>query len=274
MLRRVGFIGLGNMGAPMARNLVRAGFELTVYDVRAEPLAELARLGAHVARSTREVGERSEVVETVVLNDAQVEAVFLGNGAGDGVLAGARPGSIFVVHSTVSPLLCRRLAVAARDRGVHVVDAAVSGAEQRSEAGTLTRMVGGEAEAVERCRPIFDAVGEHVFHVGALGQGLAAKLCNNLMLLANMRALEEALEVAAAAGVEARTLLEIAATSTGDSWAVRNFVAMQEMMRRHPEGPPGARRIGLKDLALAVELGRELGLEVPIAEFLASRPWA
>ena len=273
MLQRVGFIGLGNMGAPMARNLVRAGFELTVYDVRPEPQAELARLGAHVAASTREVGERSEVVLAVVVDAAQVEAVFLGTGAGDGVLAGARPGTIFVVHSTVSPLTCRRLAEAARPRGVHVVDAAVSGAEARSEAGTLTLMVGGEREAVERCRPIFDVVGEHVFHVGALGQGLAAKLCNNLMLLANMRALEEALGVAAAAGVDARSMLEIAATSTGDSWAVRNFLAMQEMMRRHPEGPRGARRIGEKDLALAAKLGHELGVEVPIADFLAGRPW-
>jgi len=271
MLRRVGFVGLGNMGAPMARNLARAGFELTVYDLRPEPLAELARLGAHVARATREVGERSEIVSCVVVDDAQVEEVFLGTGAGDGVLAGAGPGSIFVVHSTVSPLTCRKLALAARAKGVHVVDAAVSGAESRSEAGTLTVMAGGEAEVVERCRPIFDAIGERVFHMGGLGQGLAAKLCNNLILLATVQALEEALRIASAAGVDEKTMIEIASASTADSWAVRNFFASREMMQRHPQGPKGARQIGVKDLSLAAKLGHDLGLEVPVADFLAGR---
>lgn len=273
MLRRLGFIGLGNMGAPMARNLSRAGFELTVFDLRPEAMAELAALGAHVARTTREVGERSELVCCVVVDDAQVERVFLGTGAGDGVLAGASPGSIFVVHSTVRPLTCRKLAEAARAKGVHVVDAAVSGAESRSEAGTLSVMVGGDAEVVERCRPVFDVIGEHVYHVGALGQGLAAKLCNNLILLGTLRTLEEALRVATAAGVDEKTMIEIASTSTGDSWAVRNYFATREMMQRHPQGPQGARQIGLKDLSLAAELGRELGVDVPVADFFAGRPW-
>jgi len=274
MVRRVGFIGLGNMGRPMALNLARAGFELTVYDVRDAPLRELAAAGAQVARSTREVGERSEVVETVVVDDAQVEAVFLGSGHGDGALAGARPGTILVIHSTVSPLVCRKVAEAARERGVHVLDAAVSGAEERSAAGTLTLMVGGEASAVETCRPLFEVIGERIFHVGGVGQGLAAKLCNNLMLLANMQILEETLRLAAAAGVDERTMVEIASVSTADSWAVRNVFAMREMMQRHPQGVQGARAIGVKDLALAAKLGRELQLELPIAEFFAGRPWS
>jgi len=273
MVRRVGFVGLGNMGAPMARNLAKAGFELTVYDVRPEPAAELAALGAHVARTTREVGERSEIVSCVVVDGAQVERVFLGTGADDGVLAGASPNSIFLVHSTVSPLTCRKLAEAARAKGVHVVDAAVSGAESRSEAGTLSVMAGGDAEVVERCRPVFDVIGEHVFHVGGLGQGLAAKLCNNLILLATLHALEEAIRIASAAGVDEKTMIEIASTSTGDSWAVRNFFATREMMQRHPQGPQGARQIGVKDLSLAAKLGHDLGLEVPVADFFADRPW-
>jgi 3-hydroxyisobutyrate dehydrogenase len=273
MIRRVGFVGLGNMGAPMARNLARAGFELTVYDLRPEPVAELAALGAHVARTTRVVGERSEIVSCVVVDGAQVERVFLGTGADDGVLAGASPGSIFIVHSTVSPVTCRRLAEAARAKRVHVVDAGVSGAESRSEAVTLSVMVGGDAEVVERCRPVFDVIGEQVFHVGGLGQGLAAKLCNNLILLGTMRTLEEALRIASAAGVDEKTMIEIASASTGDSWAVRNFFASREMMQRHSQDSEGALRIGVKDLSLAAQLGHDLGLEVPVADFLAGRPW-
>lgn len=277
MALAVGFIGLGNMGEPMAANLAKAGFALSVYDLRPEPLARLAALGAHVAKSTREVGERSEIVSCVVVDGRQVESVFLGSGettgAGDGVLAGARPGSIFLVHSTVSPLTCRKLADAARPKGVHVVDASVSGGEERSAAGTLSLMVGGEQAVVERCRPVFDVIGEHVFHVGGLGQGLAAKLCNNLILLATMQTLEEAIEIAGAAGVDAETMIGIARTSTGDSWAVRNYFATREMMQRHPQGPAGARQIGVKDLMLAAKLGHELGIDVPVADFFAARPW-
>ncbi len=274
MAKSIGFVGLGNMGKPMAINLARAGFPLTVYDVRAEPLAELAALGAHVARSTREVGERCEIIETVVVDDTQVEAVMLGTGEGDGVLAGAGEGAILVIHSTVSPLTCHKIAAAAEKKAVQVLDAAVSGAEERSAAGTLSLMVGGDTNAVEACQPVFEVLGERTYHVGALGQGLAAKLCNNLMLLANMQTLEEALRLAGAAGIAEETMVEIASTSTGDSWAVRNVFAMREMMERHPQGVAGARQIGVKDLSLAASMARELELDAPIAEFFAGRPWS
>ncbi len=273
MTKRIGFIGLGNMGKPMAINLARAGFPLTVYDVRAEPLAELAALGAHVARSTREVGECCDIIETVVVDDAQVEAVMLGTGEGDGVLAGAGEGAILVIHSTVSPLTCHKIADAASEKAVQVLDAAVSGAEPRSIAGTLSLMVGGDAKAVEACQPVFDVIGEKTYHVGALGQGLAAKLCNNLMLLATMQTLEEALRLAEAAGIAEETMVEIASASTGDSWAVRNIFTMREMMKKHPQGAVGARQIGVKDLSLAAKMARELELDAPIAEFFAGRPW-
>jgi 3-hydroxyisobutyrate dehydrogenase len=272
-MQALGFVGLGNMGAPMARNLARAGFPLTVFDLRPEPLAELQALGARVAGSCREVGEQSEIVCCVVVDEQQLEAVFLGRGSDDGVLAGLHPGGIFVVHSTVGPLAVQALARKAEAKGVHVVDAAVSGAESRSAAGTLSIMVGGAPEVVERCGPIFDVIGEHVFRVGDLGQGLAAKLCNNLILLATMQTLEEAIRIATAAGLDEKTMIEIASTSTGDSWAVRHYFATREMMQRHPQGPAGAREIGVKDLKLAAKLGHGLGLEVPVADFFAGRPW-
>jgi 3-hydroxyisobutyrate dehydrogenase-like beta-hydroxyacid dehydrogenase len=273
MIERVGFIGLGNMGKPMAINLARAGLDLTVYDVREEPLAELAELGAHVADSPREVGERSQLVETVVVDDAQVEQVYLGDAPGEGALAGLSEGGILVIHSTISPLTCRKIASAAAEKGVRVVDAAVSGGEERAMAGVLTVMVGGEAEDVEACRPIFEIVGENVFHVGGLGQGLAAKLCNNLMGLAAMQTGEEALQIANAAGIGEERMIEIASVSTADSWALRNALAMREMMQRHTQGPEGARAIGAKDLSLASKLARDLGLDLPVTEFFGGKGW-
>jgi 3-hydroxyisobutyrate dehydrogenase-like beta-hydroxyacid dehydrogenase len=272
MGRRIGFIGLGNMGKPMAINLARAGFELTVYDVRAEPLAELAELGAHVADSTREVGERSDIIQTVVVDAAQVEEVLLGAGAGteDGALAGASAGAIFVIHSTVSPLACRKIAEAAGAKGVHVIDAAVSGAEEGSIAGTLTIMVGGDAAHVEACRPAFEVVGERIFHVGELGLGLTAKLCNNLMSLANMQTAEDALRLATAAGLDEERMIEIASVSSGDSWVLRNLLVLRETIQHHPQGVEGARQITMKDLSLAAELGRDLDLDLPTAEFFGT----
>jgi 3-hydroxyisobutyrate dehydrogenase-like beta-hydroxyacid dehydrogenase len=273
MSKRIGFIGLGNMGKPMAINLARAGFELTVYDVRAEPLAELAELGAHVADSTHEVGERSDIIQTVVVDATQVEEVMLGNGAEEGALAGASEGAILVIHSTVSPLTCHKIAEAASKQGVYVIDAAVSGAEERSMAGTLTLMVGGDATQVEACRPVFETVGENIFHVGELGQGLAAKLCNNLMCLANMQTVEEALRLATAAGIDEQRMIEISSVSSGDSWALRNALAMRDLLQRHPQGVEGTRAIGMKDLSLAAKLARELGLDLPVTEFFGERHW-
>lgn len=175
--KKIGCIGLGNMGKPMAVNIAKAGFDLTVYDIRPEPLEELKRLGAKGARSPAEVGERCDIIELVVVNDAQVEDVTLGEG---GVLAGAKPGSILVIHSTVHPHTCQQVAEQAKAKGVGVVDAAVSGGEEGSRAGTLTIMVGGGARLLEECRPVFEVVGQNIFHLGDVGMGEAGKLANHL----------------------------------------------------------------------------------------------
>ena len=273
MDQRVGFIGLGNMGMPMAINLARAGVPLCVHDLRPEPLAELAALGAEIVQSPQEVGERSDLVATVVVDDAQVEGVLLGSDDDPGVLATARPGTILLIHSTVSPKTCERIGAAAAERSVRVLDAAVSGAEERSRAGTLTLMVGGGPEDVAACQPYFDIVGEETFHLGALGRGMAAKICNNLMVLANMRVVGEALRLATAAGVDEAQMIEIASQSTGDSWALRNVLTMREMIQRHPQGKQGAGAVGTKDLQLAIALGRELSVDVPAAELFGNGAW-
>lgn len=268
MDKKVGFIGLGNMGKGMAVNLARAGVDLTVFDLSAEPLRELAALGAKVAGSCGELGERCDIVEIVVVNDRQVEQVVYGDGRGDrGVLATARPGTIIVIHSTVHPETCQKIAAAARERGVGVIDAAVSGAEARSKEGTLTLMVGGPTELVDACRPIFDIVGERVFHLGEVGRGQVAKLCNNLMSIVNLATVEEALRLAERAGIDEKQMIEIASVSTGESWALHGFGPMRDLMRGR-----GATQsiavIARKDVALAVEMAKSLGAEVPVAEFV------
>lgn len=155
MKEKVGFIGLGNMGKPMAMNLARAGVDLTVYDLNPDTMRDLAALGAKTASSTAEVGENCDIVELVVMNDRQIEEVISGQGQGDGLLAGMKAGGLIIIHSTVSPVTCQRMATVCAERNIGVIDAAVSGAEARSIEGTLTLMVGGDAKDVERARPIF-----------------------------------------------------------------------------------------------------------------------
>lgn len=269
--RKVGFIGLGNMGKPMAINLAKAGVALTVYDRDAAPLRDLEALGAHAASSAREVGERSEIVEIVVMTDRQVEEVVLGKGQGEGLLAGMSPGSIIVIHSTVHPDTCKRMAKVAAERQVGVIDAAVSGAEARSKEGTLTLMVGGDPELVERCRPVFSIVGRDVFHMGDVGMGQVTKLCNNLMSLVNLQVVEEALSLARGAGIDEGRMMEIAKLSTGDSWALRSVLPMRELISRASHGAGSTARMGGKDLELALSVGQSLGVPLDFTEFAIRR---
>src|SRR5215475_2368131 len=212
MGKKIGFIGLGNMGEPMATNIAKVGFDLTVYDIRPEPLRALEKLGAKVARSPQEVGERCDIIETIVVNDAQVEEVLLGKDGG-GVLAGAHPGSIMVIHSTIHPKTCQRIAALAKDKNVGVLDAAVSGAEAGARAGTLSLMVGGDAALLEICRPVFNVIGKNIFHMGDVGMGEVAKLANNLMAIVNMQSTREGLRLARLAGIDEQKMLEVVKAS-------------------------------------------------------------
>lgn len=268
MDKTIGFVGLGNMGKGMAVNLARAGVDLYVYDLQAEVVEELRTLGAKAVASNRELGERCDIIEIVVVSDRQLEQVVLGDGKGDdGILAGARPGTILVIHSTVHPDTCRRLAEAAAAKEVGVIDAAVSGAEERSKDGSLTLMVGGPVELVDACRPLFEIVGDRVFHLGDLGRGQVAKLCNNLMSIVNLATVEEALRLAERAGIDEKKMIEIASVSTGESWALHGLGPMRDLMRSHGHDRTIAVIAG-KDVALAVDLARSLDIDVPIAEFV------
>ena len=266
-MERIGFIGLGNMGKPMAENLVKAGFPMTVLDVDPAPVAELMALGAQAATNPRELAENSDIICSVVMNDRQTLAVML-EGDGDGVLAGAEKGALILIHSTVSIETCRTVAEAAAAKGVGVLDAAVSGAAAKSRAGTLSLMVGGDAGLVERARPVFDVVGEKLYHMGELGMGQAAKVCNNLMCLVNVHVVEEALRLARTAGIDEAIMLEVARASSGDSWALRNLDNMRELAAIHTKGEPDMSIFGRKDIALASKLGGNLDASVPITNFV------
>jgi 3-hydroxyisobutyrate dehydrogenase-like beta-hydroxyacid dehydrogenase len=264
MDKKIGFIGLGNMGEHMAVNIAKAGFDLTVYDVRPEPMQALQQLGAKVARSPQEVGEKCDIIQTIVVNDAQVEEVILGKDGG-GVLAGAKPGSVIVIHSTVHPKTCQRIAALARDKKVGVLDAAVSGAESGARAGTLSLMVGGDSALLEVCRPVFNVIGKHIFHMGEVGMGEVTKLANNLTAIVNMQTLREGLRLARRAGISEQKMLEVIKASTGNSWAAQNWEAMLQVAQNYTTGAKGMAQVGYKDISLAVAVGHDVGASLPIA---------
>jgi 3-hydroxyisobutyrate dehydrogenase-like beta-hydroxyacid dehydrogenase len=265
MPERIGFIGLGNMGKPMAVNLAKAGFPLTVLDLDPQPVAELEALGAHAARHPRELAERSDLICSVVMNDRQTLDVMLG---GDGVLAGAATGSLIILHSTISVATCAEVEQAAAPHGVAVIDAAVSGAAERSELGTLSLMIGGELSHVERARPLFEVVGSELFHMGGLGMGQATKQCNNLMCLVNIHVVEEALRLAANLGIDEAKMRQVAEASTGDSWALRNIDQMRALAGLHGAGAADMSSFGRKDIALASKLAAGIGTPTPITDFV------
>jgi 3-hydroxyisobutyrate dehydrogenase-like beta-hydroxyacid dehydrogenase len=256
----VGFIGLGNIGKPMAINLAKAGFDLMVYDLRAEPMRELTGLGAKAARSADEVAAHAEIIEVVVVDDAQVEAVLLGEG---GALSAAKRGTIIAVHSTVHPRTVRKLAAQASAKGVTLIDAEVSGGERGAIAKSLCYMVGGDKAAFEKCRPLFATSGANIFHLGELGSGAITKLAHNLIVYVNMLAASEGMRLAEKAGVNVKTMEQVvhagaAQSRVADHWSKRN-----DLRDTYTSGPRGLMDLIHKDLRLALELGHDLGLALP-----------
>src|ERR1700722_1749513 len=185
---KTGFIGLGQQGKHLAINLAQAGHDLMVYDVRREPLEELARAGATIADSPKTIGRHAEVTSICVLDDAQLDDVVLGP---DGVLASAAPGSVVVVHSTVEPSSIAKIAAAAAALKIELVDAPVSGGEPGAKGKTMSYMVGGSDRAVERCMPLFRTSGRNITRTGSSGSGIRAKLAHQLIVCINMLAAYE-----------------------------------------------------------------------------------
>ena len=257
---KVGFIGLGGIGKPMAINIAKSGFDLTVTDLREQPLNELAHYGARVAASAREVSEISDLVLASLPSDLVSEEVALGS---NGVLAGAKSGDIYVELSTISPGLVHTIAKKASDKGVAVLDAPVSGGLDQRLRGTLSIMVGGEAKTLSKAMPVFKTFGDKIFHAGGSGAGASVKLVNNMLAGINMVATMEALVLGVKAGLSVETLKEVIGASSG---ANKVFEGLVDKIYLHSAEPShgqtanqGLHTIG-KDVRLANEMAQNLSV--------------
>jgi 3-hydroxyisobutyrate dehydrogenase len=252
-MQRVGLIGLGAMGLPMSRNLLKAGFDLAVWGRRPESASEILAEGATWVGSPRELAERSDVVILMVTNSPDVRELVLDRG----LLDGAAPSTVIVDMSTIAPTMTRSLAETCSERDVDFLDAPVSGGTQGAEAGTLTIMVGGNGEALERARPVLDAIGGKIFHVGPSGSGEVIKLVNNVLVGVIAAATAEALVLGVKAGADVETMAQVVGASTGASWQLANQFPLRAF---NGSFRPGFMTDLLaKDLGLALDLGSETG---------------
>jgi 3-hydroxyisobutyrate dehydrogenase-like beta-hydroxyacid dehydrogenase len=259
-MERVGFIGLGIMGSRQAASLRRAGFELTVYNrtrERAETWA--AEHGGHVAGSPGEVGERSDVVVTMVVDGPQVEAMLLGE---DGAAAAAKPGTLFIDMSTIGPAYARRIGAALADQGHAFVDAPVTGSAPKAQDGTLTIMAGGSDEAMERATPLLEAMGEIIVHVGEVGTGQQVKVLSNAVSAVNCATLAQALVVGRRAGVDLEALLKVMGAGSANSTMLQ---LKGRPMLAHDFSPLFKLEHMLKDVRLCLQEAREAGAAFPAA---------
>jgi 3-hydroxyisobutyrate dehydrogenase-like beta-hydroxyacid dehydrogenase len=257
-MTRVGFIGLGSQGAPMARRIVEEGFPLTVWARRSGSVEPFGDTAATVASTPAELGAASDIVGLCVVADADVEDVLLRS---DGVLAGMMPGGIVAIHSTIHPDTCRRLAETAADRGVAVVDAPVSGGGYAAAARKLLVMVGGADDDVARCRPVFETFADPVIHLGPLGSGQVAKLLNNLVFTAQLAVALDAFSFADRLGVDRASLAEVLANGSGGSRAAATLAATDF----DTSGLGRALPLLRKDVALMLDVARSAGASEPAA---------
>jgi 3-hydroxyisobutyrate dehydrogenase-like beta-hydroxyacid dehydrogenase len=255
----VGFIGVGNMGNPMASNVLKAGFPLTVFDLHPPAMANLLGAGAKGAASARDVVERNEIVMTCLPASPDVEAAYLEPG---GLVDRARPGTILIDLSSVLPSTPRAIEPRARARGVHFLEAPVSGGVSGARAATLAVMVGGDPEILERARPVLRALGPNVFRVGPVGAGNTVKAINNMMACVNALAMMEGVAVGVKAGLDPMTIYEVVKASSGASKALERILTA--LIPRKFE--PGFKvRLMNKDLETFNTIAKELHVPVSFA---------
>lgn len=255
-VKQIGFIGLGIMGKPMVRNLLKAGYAVTVCDWK-DAAKALAVDSAAFADSPREVARRSDVVITMLPDSPQVSQVVAGK---NGILEGAQKGTTVIDMSTISPATARELTELCRVKGVDFLDAPVSGGESGAIAATLSIMVGGGEEAFERCLPVLRTLGKNVVHMGASGAGQSAKLCNQVIASLNLLAMSEGLMLAAKSGLEMEKLLSVVSAGAAGSWMLSNLGP--RILQGDLE--PGFKvRLMQKDLRLALAAAADLSLPLP-----------
>lgn len=255
---KIGFIGLGIMGKPMAKNLLKAGYELTVFDRNAAAVKEVAAAGAAEASSSKEVAAKNDIVITMLPNSPHVKAAVLGK---DGVIEGAKKGMILIDMSSIAPLASKEIAAALEEKGVSMIDAPVSGGEPKAVDGSLSIMVGGKKAVFDICEPVLAKMGKSVVLCGDIGAGNTTKLANQIIVALNIAAMSEAFVLGAKAGVNPETLFN----------AVRGGLAGSTVLEA--KGPmvlngnfaPGFRiELHIKDLANALETGHDVGVPLPL----------
>ncbi|HEY3066584.1 MAG TPA: 3-hydroxyisobutyrate dehydrogenase [Methylomirabilota bacterium] len=263
---RVGFIGTGAMGRPMVKNLIAKGHAVVAYDVVPTALAEAVALGAARAGSAAEAAKSAEIVVTMLPSSSHVERAYLDAG---GVLEGAAAGRLCVDMSTIDPAVSRRVAQALAQRRVRFLDAPVSGGVTGAENATLAIMVGGDAKDVEEARPVLAAMGANIIHVGTVGSGEVAKLCNNLIAGVAAVAVSEAFRIAEGFGVDPKVLTQVIAKSSGNTWVMENMHPVPGLVAKaasNRDYAPGfTTDLMAKDLGLAVNAARELRVPVVVA---------
>ena len=263
VMSKVGIIGLGAMGAPMARRLLLAGHAVTVFARRAEAMAPLISAGAAGAATPAEVASRSDVTITMVIDAHAVEEVVLGP---RGIVEGAAPGSVVVDHSTIDPDAARRIAASLKARRIDMLDAPVSGGAAVADAGALSIMAGGEESVLARVRHILESYGKTIVHIGPSGSGQVAKACNQICTIVNTLGAAEAMLMAERAGLDPTKVKDVLMTGFGAS----RMLDMQapKMIARDFEGKVES-RLHYKDIHIVLAMARALGLELPASSAAA-----
>ncbi|SFV17866.1 3-hydroxyisobutyrate dehydrogenase [Pseudoduganella namucuonensis] len=266
-MSHIAFIGLGNMGGPMALNLLKAGHTLSVFDLSPAALKTLADAGAGVATNAIAAVSDADVVVSMLPASRHVESLYLGR---DGVIGRIRPGALILECSTIATRSAVAVAKAAGEAGLAMLDAPVSGGTGGAIAGTLTFMVGGPADALERARPVLLAMGKNLFHAGEHGAGQTAKICNNMLLGILMAGTAEALALGMANGLDPRVLSDIMCKSSGRNWALEVYNPVPGVMDNVPASRGYSGGFGLdlmlKDLGLAAEAAMGAKSPIPLGE--------
>lgn len=260
---RIGFIGLGIMGRPMCMNLLKAGYCVTAYNRSPSKLEAVLSAGAKGANSPKAVAEQSDVIITMVTDSPDVEAVILGP---DGVIHGAKSGSVVIDMSTISPKVTQKIAEELREKNVQMLDAPVSGGDSGAIAGTLAIMVGGEKSAYDRCLPVFQVMGKTITYVGTYGMGQTVKLCNQILVSVTNMAVCEAILFAQKAGVDPNIMIEATKNGAAGSWQLANLGP--KMVARN-FAPGFMIDLQQKDLRLALETARDKQLPVPAVSLVS-----
>jgi 2-hydroxy-3-oxopropionate reductase len=261
MSSKIGFIGVGIMGKPMAKNLIKAGHVLTVYDILEEPVEELGKLGAAVAQSSREVAERSDLIITMLPDSPDVEKAAFGS---KGIFEGVKPGSTYIDMSTISPITVKKLAKEAGNKRVRILDAPVSGGERGAVEATLTIMVGGEKKVFDDTLPIFQAMGKNIVYCGEIGSGQVVKACNQILVAGVLEAAAEALVLGTKAGVDPETVLRVIA----GGYAMRVLDVRGPLLLKRDFKPGFKTKLHYKDLGIALSAGSEYGAPLPVTSII------